>query len=243
MAFEDGFGIEIPDEDAEKIQTSRTPSTTSRKRPARTRIPLWTGGRPASLPFFYLQEERPLKRRVVVTGIGIVSAVGTGTEKAWRTCWPARAAGPHHALRRQDYPVTFAGEVKDFNPEDFIEKKEVRKYDRFIHFALAASEFAVQMAGLPGARGWTGAGRRVHRLGHRRLRHHRAEHSKLVDRRPPQGLALLHPGVHRQPGRRPGLHQHGAQGAQRGLLHGLRHRPRTPSATPSGSSSAATPTS
>ena len=95
-----------------------------------------------------------MKRRVVVTGIGIVSAVGTGTEKAWQNLLAGESGGaPITLFDAKDYPVTFAAEVKDFNPEDFIEKKEVRKYDRFIHFALAASEFAVKMAGLPGAPG------------------------------------------------------------------------------------------
>jgi 3-oxoacyl-[acyl-carrier-protein] synthase II len=95
-----------------------------------------------------------LKRRVVVTGIGIVSAVGTGTDKAWQNLLAGESGGaPITLFDAKDYPVTFAAEVKDFNPEDFIEKKEVRKYDRFIHFALAASEFAVKMAGLTGAPG------------------------------------------------------------------------------------------
>ncbi len=95
-----------------------------------------------------------MKRRVVVTGIGIVSAVGTGTEKAWQNLLAGESGGaPITLFDAKDYPVTFAAEVKDFNPEDFIEKKEVRKYDRFIHFALAASEFAVKMAGLPGTPG------------------------------------------------------------------------------------------
>ena len=95
-----------------------------------------------------------MKRRVVVTGIGIVSAVGTGTEKAWQNLLAGESGGaPITLFDAKDYPVTFAAEVKDFNPEDFIDKKEVRKYDRFIHVALAASEFAVKMAGLTGAPG------------------------------------------------------------------------------------------
>jgi len=90
-----------------------------------------------------------LKRRVVVTGAGIVSAVGTGTEKAWSQLLAgASGAGPITGFDASEFPVRFACEVKDFNAEDFMEKKEVRKYDRFIHFALAASEFAVRHAGL-----------------------------------------------------------------------------------------------
>jgi len=90
-----------------------------------------------------------LKRRVVVTGAGIVSAVGTGTEKAWSQLLAgASGAGPITGFDASEFPVRFACEVKDFNAEDFMEKKEVRKYDRFIHFALAAAEFAVRHAGL-----------------------------------------------------------------------------------------------
>jgi 3-oxoacyl-[acyl-carrier-protein] synthase II len=90
-----------------------------------------------------------LKRRVVVTGIGIVSAVGTGTEKAWQNLLAGQSGADAITLfDAKEFPVTIAAEVKDFNPEEFIEKKEVRKYDRFIQFALASSSFAWKMAGL-----------------------------------------------------------------------------------------------
>ena len=90
-----------------------------------------------------------MKRRVVVTGVGIVSAVGTGTETAWTELLAGKSGTDHiTGFDATEFPVRIAAEVKDFNPEDFMEKKEVRKYDRFIHFALAASEFAVKHAGL-----------------------------------------------------------------------------------------------
>jgi 3-oxoacyl-[acyl-carrier-protein] synthase II len=89
------------------------------------------------------------KRRVVVTGIGIVSALGTGTDRSWENLLAGTSGAATITLFDvSEYPVQFAAEVKDFNPEDFMEKKEVRKFDRFIHFALAATKFAVDQSGL-----------------------------------------------------------------------------------------------
>ncbi|MBN2430043.1 MAG: beta-ketoacyl-ACP synthase II [Acidobacteria bacterium] len=89
------------------------------------------------------------KRRVVVTGIGIVSALGTGTDKSWENLLAGASGTSTITLfDAGEYPVRIAAEVKDFNPEDHMEKKEVRKFDRFIHFALAASSFAVEQSGL-----------------------------------------------------------------------------------------------
>ncbi len=89
-------------------------------------------------------------RRVVVTGVGMVSAVGTGTDKSWRNIVAGvSGVGTISLFDAAEFPVRIAAEVTDFNPEDFMDKKEVRKYDRFIHFALAASEFAVKGSGLP----------------------------------------------------------------------------------------------
>ncbi|HOB53375.1 MAG TPA: beta-ketoacyl-ACP synthase II [Acidobacteriota bacterium] len=89
-------------------------------------------------------------RRVVVTGVGMVSATGTGTDKAWQNIVAGvSGVGPITLFDAAEFSVRIAAEVRDFNPEDFMDKKEVRKYDRFIHFALAASEFAVKGSGLP----------------------------------------------------------------------------------------------
>ncbi len=88
-------------------------------------------------------------RRVVVTGVGVVSALGTGTEKNWSALMAGKS-GIDRITRfdASDLPSQIAGEVKDFNPEDFIEKKEVKKMDAFIQYALAASEMAMQDSGL-----------------------------------------------------------------------------------------------
>jgi 3-oxoacyl-[acyl-carrier-protein] synthase II len=89
-------------------------------------------------------------RRVVVTGIGFVSPLGTGTDKTWQAL--LRGDNGIATLTRFDvsrYSSRFGGEVKDFDPLLFIDRKEVRKMDLFIRFALAAAELAVADSGLP----------------------------------------------------------------------------------------------
>ena len=88
-------------------------------------------------------------RRVVVTGIGLVTPLGSGIEKTWA----ALCAGKSGVRRitRFDctgYPSQIAGEVPDFDPAQYIEKKEIKKMDTFIHYAVGASQMAVDDAGL-----------------------------------------------------------------------------------------------
>jgi 3-oxoacyl-[acyl-carrier-protein] synthase II len=88
-------------------------------------------------------------RRVVVTGIGLVTPLGIGLEKTWK----ALCAGESGIARitrfdPTDYSTQIAGEVKDFDPAAFIEKKEIKKMDLFIHFAVGAAQLAVDDAGL-----------------------------------------------------------------------------------------------
>ncbi len=88
-------------------------------------------------------------RRVVVTGVGLVSAVGIGTEETWQ----GLIAGRSGISRITSFDIAafacqIAGEVQGFDPLLYVEKKEVKKMGRFIHFALAASDFALAASGL-----------------------------------------------------------------------------------------------
>jgi 3-oxoacyl-[acyl-carrier-protein] synthase II len=90
-----------------------------------------------------------LKRRVVVTGVGLVTSVGIGTKTVWEAIKTGtNGIGPITAFDATEFNCRIAGEVKGFNPGDYIEKKEIKKMGRFIQFAIAASEFALEGAGL-----------------------------------------------------------------------------------------------
>jgi 3-oxoacyl-[acyl-carrier-protein] synthase II len=90
-----------------------------------------------------------LSRRVVVTGIGLVSPVGIGTQTNWDAlCGGVSGIGPITRFDASAFSTRFAGEVKNFDPLQFIEKKELKKMDIFIQFALAASQFAMDDAKL-----------------------------------------------------------------------------------------------
>ena len=87
-------------------------------------------------------------RRVVVTGVGVVSPLGTGVEKNWDALMKGQSGvGPITRYDASELPTQIAAEVKDFNADDFIDKKEQKKMDLFIQYALAASELAMQDSG------------------------------------------------------------------------------------------------
>jgi 3-oxoacyl-[acyl-carrier-protein] synthase II len=97
-----------------------------------------------------MSREKNPERRVVVTGIGLISPLGTGTDKNWQAL--VRGQSGIAPLTRFDvsrYATRFGGEVKDFDPLAFIDRKEVRKMDPFIRFGLAAAVLAVADAGIP----------------------------------------------------------------------------------------------
>jgi 3-oxoacyl-[acyl-carrier-protein] synthase II len=90
-----------------------------------------------------------MKRRVVVTGIGLVCGCGIGTEEAWKNILAGQSGiGPISQFDAAGFDCRIAGEVKGFDPLHWVEKKEIKKMGRFIQLALAASDFAVKMAGL-----------------------------------------------------------------------------------------------
>jgi len=87
------------------------------------------------------------RRRVVVTGVGLVSPLGIGTEVTWRRLLAGESGiGPITRFDASDYPCRIVGEVAGFDPLSWVEKKEVKKSDTFIHYAIAASQFAVDDA-------------------------------------------------------------------------------------------------
>ncbi len=90
-----------------------------------------------------------MARRVVVTGVGLISAVGIGTEETWQALLAgASGMGPITSFDAAAFACRFAAEVKGFDPLVWIEKKEVKKMGRFIHFAIGAAEFAMQQSAL-----------------------------------------------------------------------------------------------
>ena len=89
------------------------------------------------------------KRRVVVTGVGLITPLGTGTEKSWKNLLDGRSG--IRKITQFDathFTCQVAGEVPDFEINQFIEIKEQKKMDRFIHFAFAAAKMAVEDSGL-----------------------------------------------------------------------------------------------
>ncbi len=86
-----------------------------------------------------------MSRRVVITGIGMVTPVGHDTESTWQALCAGRSGvGLITSFDTSDYPVKFAAEVKGFDPLPYFEnKKEVRHNDPFVHYALAAAKQAL----------------------------------------------------------------------------------------------------
>jgi 3-oxoacyl-[acyl-carrier-protein] synthase II len=90
-----------------------------------------------------------LNRRVVVTGVGLVCGCGIGTDEVWRNLLAGKSGiGPITHFDATAFDCRIAGEVRNFDPLAWVEKKELKKMGRFIQLALAASEFAMQMARL-----------------------------------------------------------------------------------------------
>ena len=91
------------------------------------------------------------QRRVVVTGVGLVSSVGIGTQPTWEgLCAGRTGIGAITRFEASEFASRIAGEVKGFDPLDFIGKKDVKKMDIFIQYAVAASTFAIRDAALEG---------------------------------------------------------------------------------------------
>ena len=89
--------------------------------------------------------------RVVITGIGLVTPVGIGTEVSWKALLEGESgAGPITQFNTEQFRVRIAAEVKNWDPvgSGFIERKKLKEMDRFTEFALGAAKLAIQDAGL-----------------------------------------------------------------------------------------------
>ncbi len=103
-----------------------------------------------------------MQRRVVVTGLGLVTPLATGTEATWQKILAGESG--IRLIQKFDashYKTRIGGEVLDFNPEDWVPKKQIKRLDTFIHYGLAATRMAWEMAGLQGPL----AGEASHRAG------------------------------------------------------------------------------
>src|SRR5947207_453705 len=88
-------------------------------------------------------------RRVVVTGIGLVSSLGIGTDANWTALTAGTSGvGPITRFDATAFATRIASEVKGFDPRRFIDKKDVKKMDVFIQYAIAASQFAMDDSGV-----------------------------------------------------------------------------------------------
>jgi 3-oxoacyl-[acyl-carrier-protein] synthase II len=89
------------------------------------------------------------KRRVVITGLGMVTPLGTGVAKNWETLCAGKSG-----IRRIEkfdaspFPSQIAGEVRDFKSEDFMDKQQVRRFDIFVHYAVASARMAIEDSGM-----------------------------------------------------------------------------------------------
>ena len=90
-----------------------------------------------------------MPRRVVVTGIGMVTPLGTGVEKNWEMACQGRSGiGPITKFDASAFASQIAGEVTDFRSEDFMDKKQIRHFDIFVHYAVASARMAMEDSGL-----------------------------------------------------------------------------------------------
>jgi len=90
-----------------------------------------------------------MRRRVVITGVGIVSPLGLDAPSTWEALLDGKSGiGPITRFDAAAYPSRIAGEVRGFDPEKFLDRKEARKMDTFIHYAISASKEALDAGGL-----------------------------------------------------------------------------------------------
>lgn len=146
------------------------------------------------------------RHRVVVTGLGLITAVGLDVEENWAALLAGQSgAGPITLFDASDQPVRFAAEVKGFDPELYMERKEVKRADRFLQLAVATAEQAMRQAGLEDRTAQTPSDRMgvIVGSGIGGLTTLEAQHSKMLERGParvspffiPMFIADMAPGM------------------------------------------------
>ncbi len=91
-----------------------------------------------------------VERRVVVTGVGLTTPLGTGVDKCWEALMAGRSGiGPITRFDTSQFPVKIAGELRDFKAEDWIDKRDIRKMDPFIQYSMCAAAQAIRQSGIP----------------------------------------------------------------------------------------------
>ena len=116
-----------------------------------------------------------MPRRVAVTGVGLLCSVGAGTEECWTAILAGKGGiGPITQFDPTKFSCRIAGEVKNFDPLAYVEKKDVKKMGRFIQFAIAASGFRDEWRWSEDRRSRCRDDRRVYRQRNRRVRSDRA---------------------------------------------------------------------
>ena len=95
------------------------------------------------------KEEEGMERRVVITGLGMVTPLGTGVERNWEAlCAGTSGIRRIEKFDASPFPSQIAGEVQGFHSEDFMEKQQVRRFDVFVHYAVASARMAMEDSGL-----------------------------------------------------------------------------------------------
>lgn len=162
-----------------------------------------------------------MKRRVVVTGVGVVSPLGLDVPATWEALLAGTSGiGPITRFDASAFAVRIAGEVRGFDPATFIEKKEIKKMDPFIHYAIAAAEEAMRDSGLC-ISGDNAARVGVHIGSALGLTIIEREHTKLHREGPHRVSPFFHPGGHHQPCQWTGFNPLWGEGAESRFGHGL----------------------
>ena len=91
---------------------------------------------------------RQLHRRVVVTGLGILSPIGNTIQEAWSSCIEGKSGITKVDVGIDDSPVSIGGQLKNFNPSDFLDPKEIRRIDLFIQYGVIAANQSIADSGI-----------------------------------------------------------------------------------------------